>query len=405
MSFRDRFHLPLDADGEPLVYFCGNSLGPQPKRAAHMVQEELEDWQQLAVAGHQGARRPWMPYHELLTEPLARLVGAQADEVVAMNSLTVNLHLMLISFFRPQGERSRIMIERGAFPSDRYAVESQLHYHGLDPADTLVELEPRAGEHCLREDDIEALLARDGEHIALVLLPGVQYYTGQYLDIERLTRAAQAQGCVVGVDLAHAAGNVPLQLHDWGPDFAVWCHYKYCNAGPGAVGGCFVHARHAQAFDLPRLAGWWGHDKSTRFRMGPEFRPMPGAEGWQVSNPPILSSAPLLASLEIFGEAGMDALRAQSVKLSGRLEQRLDERLAEAVEIISPREPAARGCQLSIRLRDGNGREVFDALAARGMVCDWREPGVIRVAPAPLYNTLDEVERFVEILDDVVHGS
>lgn len=403
MNYRERFHLPCDANGEPLVYFCGNSLGLMPREAATLVHEELEDWARLAVEGHFHARRPWMPYHEQLAAPLARLVGAQPREVVAMNTLTVNLHLMMVSFFRPQGKRRRIVIERGAFPSDRHAVVSQLRVHGLDPASDLIELTPRDGEQCLREEDIETLLKREGETIALVLLPGVQYYTGQFFDIGRLTRAAHTQGCVVGVDLAHAAGNLPLELHAWGPDFAVWCHYKYCNAGPGAVGGCFVHERHAEAFELPRFAGWWGHDKSTRFRMGPEFVPQPGAEGWQVSNPPILSLAPLIASLAVFDEAGgMEVLRHHSLSMTGMLERLLDNRLADRVEIITPREPERRGCQLSLRLIGGNGRAVFDQLAKAGIVCDWREPDVIRVAPVPLYNTAEEVERFVSALSGLL---
>lgn len=403
MNYRERFHLPCDANGDPLVYFCGNSLGLMPRAAATLVNEELEDWARLAVEGHFHARRPWMPYHEQLAAPLARLVGAQPGEVVAMNTLTVNLHLMMVSFFRPQGARRRIVIERGAFPSDRHAVVSQLRVHGLDPGRDLIELAPRDGEQCLREEDIEDLLAREGETIALVLLPGVQYYTGQYLDIGRLTRAAHAQGCTVGVDLAHAAGNLPLELHEWGPDFAVWCHYKYCNAGPGAVGGCFVHERHADAFELPRFAGWWGHDKSTRFRMGPEFVPQPGAEGWQVSNPPILSLAPLIASLAVFEEAGgMTVLRHHSLAMTGMLERLLDNRLGDRVEIITPREPERRGCQLSLRLKGGDGRTVFERLAQAGIVCDWREPDVIRVAPAPLYNTAEEVERFVAALTEIL---
>ncbi len=402
MNFRERFAIPTGDGGEPLTYLCGNSLGLQPLRATQLVNEELEDWRRLAVEGHFEARRPWMPYHEQLAGPLARLVGARPGEVVAMNSLTVNLHLMMVSFFRPSADRTRIVIERGAFPSDRHAVASQLAFHGLDPAEHLVELTPRDGEHLLREDDVEATLVRDGERIAMVLLPGVQYYTGQYLDIGRLTAAAHARGCVVGVDLAHAAGNLPLALHDWGPDFAVWCHYKYCNAGPGAVGGCFVHERHAEAFDRPRFAGWWGHDKSTRFKMGPAFVPMAGAEGWQVSNPPILSLAPLIASLEIFDEAGMEPLRARSIQLTGVLERLLDKRVGDRIETITPREPERRGCQLSLRLRTGDGRAVHKHLVEEGIVCDWREPDVIRVAPVPLYNTAEDIERFVGVLAEAL---
>ncbi|MEX0899558.1 MAG: kynureninase [Gammaproteobacteria bacterium] len=403
MNFRDQFHLPADEHGHPLAYLCGNSLGLQPKRAETLVREELEDWQKFAVAGHGAARRPWVPYHTLVREPLARLVGADPTEVVAMNSLTVNLHLMMISFYRPEGARRKIVIERGAFPSDHHAVVSQLRFHGIDPADGLVELAPRDDEHCLREDDVEALLERDGAEIALVLLPGVQYYTGQLLDLDRLTRVARAQGCTVGIDAAHGVGNVPLALHDWGADFAVWCHYKYCNAGPGAVGGCFVHARHGDDFDGPRFAGWWGHDPESRFKMRPGFIPQRGADGWQLSNPPILSLAPLIASLEIFDSAGgATGLRPHSEKLTGLLERLLKQRCGDHIEILTPAESSRRGCQLSLRLRDGNGHAVFEALGNKGIVCDWREPDVIRVAPAPLYNTAEEVEYFVSCLAEQV---
>ena len=399
MNFRDQFHLPRDEHGHPLAYLCGNSLGLQPKRAEVLVREELEDWQRHAVEGHAAARRPWVPYHELVREPLARLVGAEPLEVVAMNSLTVNLHLMLVSFYRPSGARRKIVLERGAFPSDHHAVISQLRFHGIDPADGLIELTPRDGEECLREDDIEALLEREGDHIALVLLPGVQYYTGQLLDLARLTRAARAQGCAVGIDAAHGVGNVPLALHDWDADFAVWCHYKYCNAGPGAVAGCFVHARHAVGFDGPRFAGWWGHDAKSRFQMRPGFVAQPGADGWQVSNPPILSLAPLVASLELFDAAGgIAALRPHSEMLTGMLERLLLQRCGDRVEVLTPAEPARRGCQLSLRLRGGGGRALFDALRDKGIVCDWREPDVIRVAPAPLYNTAEEVDYFAATL-------
>jgi len=399
MNLREHFHLPTDEHGQPLAYFCGNSLGLMPRNAAALVNEELSDWATKAVEGHFHARRPWMPYHELLTDPLARLVGAKPIEVVAMNTLTVNLHLMMVSFFQPKGERRRIVIERGAFPSDRHAVVSQLHVHGLDPATDLIELTPRSGEDTLREEDIEAVFTEHGPTIALVLLPGVQYYTGQFLDIPRLTKAAHAQGARVGVDLAHAVGNLPLHLHEWGPDFAVWCHYKYCNAGPGAVGGCFVHERHAEAFDLPRFAGWWGHDKNTRFKMGPEFVPQPGAEGWQLSNPPILSLAPLIASLQLFELAGgMEPLRKHSQILTGMLERFVHHRLGGKVEIVTPTDPERRGCQLSLRLKTGDGRKTFERLMANGIICDWREPDVIRVAPTPLYNTAEEIERLVAAL-------
>ena len=401
--YREQFHIPRHADGDE-IYLCGNSLGLQPKTAGRYLREELEDWQRLAVKAHFAGRRPWMPYHELLTETTARLVGAEPQEVINMNSLTVNLHLMLVSFYRPTAARHRILIERGAFPSDRYALASQIRFHGFDPDQSLVELAPRDGRATLDMDEIEAVVRAEGERLALVLLPGVQYYSGQAFDIARLTRAAHAVGAMAGFDLAHAAGNLRLQLHEWGADFAVWCSYKYLNAGPGAVAGCFVHARHARDFTRPRLAGWWGHDKTTRFRMGPEFVPMQGAEGWQVSNPPILAMAPLLASLEIFDEAGIDRLHEKSLRLTGYLEFLLDARLADKLEILTPRNSSERGCQLSLRLRGSTrrAREIFRQLDERGVTADWREPDVIRVAPVPLYNTYSDIYRFVEILEDVL---
>lgn len=402
-SYRRQFHIPRYRDGEE-IYLCGNSLGLQPKTTERYVCEELEDWARLAVKGHFAGRRPWMPYHELFSERTARLVGAGPQEVVNMNSLTVNLHLMLVSFYRPTATRHRILIEGSAFPSDRYAANSQIRFHGFDPDTSLLELAPSAGHGGLDMDEVEAVIRSEGERLALVLLPGVQYYSGQAFDMERLTHAAHAVGAVAGFDLAHATGNLPLQLHDWDVDFAVWCNYKYMNAGPGAVAGCFVHARHAHTFALPRFAGWWGHDKATRFRMQPEFAPMPGAEGWQVSNPPILALAPLLASLEIFDAAGMARLREKSLRLTGYLEFLLDERLAEAVEIITSRNPAERGCQLSLRITGtrSRAREIFTRLEQTGVTADWREPDVLRVAPVPLYNTYTDVFQFVEKLAQVL---
>lgn len=402
-DYRHKFHIPRHKDGEE-IYLCGNSLGLQPKITERYVREELEDWARLAVKGHFAGRRPWMPYHELFSERTARLVGAEPQEVVNMNSLTVNLHFMLVSFYRPTAARHRILIEPSAFPSDRYAAASQIRFHGFDPDVSLVELAPSAGHRGLDMDEVEAVIRSEGERLALVLLPGVQYYSGQAFDMARLTRAAHAVGAVAGFDLAHAAGNLPLQLHDWDVDFAVWCNYKYMNAGPGAVAGCFVHARHAHAFMLPRFAGWWGHDKATRFRMQPEFVPMPGAEGWQVSNPPILALAPLLASLEVLDAAGMARLREKSLRLTGYLEFLLDERLAEAVEIITPRNPAERGCQLSLRITGTRSRakEIFTRLEQAGVTADWREPDVLRVAPVPLYNSYTDVFRFVEKLTQIL---
>ena len=402
-AFRGRFHIPQH-DGADEIYLCGNSLGLQPRKAERYVTEELEDWQRLAVKGHFAGRRPWMPYHELFAERTARVVGALPSEVVNMNSLTVNLHLMMLSFYRPTHERHKILMESGSFPSDRYAILSQIGLHGFDPDESLLELRPGHGRVTIDTAEVEALINGEGPRIALVLLPGVQYYSGQSFDIARITRAAQSAGCIVGFDLAHSTGNLPMRLHDWGVDFAVWCNYKYMNAGPGAIGGCFVHERHARDFDRPRLAGWWGHDKSSRFRMGPEFVPMTGAEGWQLSNPSILGLAPLLASLEIFEEAGMEALRTKSVKLTGYLEFLLRQNLDAEIEILTPADPEQRGCQLSLRVRAerGKARRVFEELEARGVTGDWREPDVIRVAPVPLYNSYTDVHRFVDILAERV---
>lgn len=380
-----------------MIYFTGNSLGLQPKTTKAYVDQELTDWQTLGVEGHLHAQHPWLPYHEFLTGQMAHLVGAKPIETVVMNSLTVNLHLLLVSFYRPRGERRKIMIELGAFPSDQYAVGSQIRFHGLDPHDCLIELAPREGESALRTDDILEAIEKEGESVALIMLGGVNYYTGQAFDMRRITEAGHAHGAVVGFDLAHAAGNLDLRLHDWGVDFAAWCSYKYLNAGPGAVGGCFIHERHAESFDIPRFAGWWGHDKNTRFLMGPEYVPTPGAEGWQISNPPILQMAALRASLEIFDEAGISSLRKKSVRLTGYLEFLLDEIRDERISVITPRDPAQRGCQLSIRVKDAD-KKLFEAVSARGVFADWREPDVIRVAPVPLYNTFADVYGFAEIL-------
>lgn len=399
-SFRSRFHLPPGQTRPAAIYLAGNSLGLQPTTVRALVNEELDDWARHGVAGHVDSRRPWLPYHEPLAQDTALLIGARPDEVVNMNTLTVNLHLMMVSFFRPTAERPCILIEAGAFPSDRYAVASQLAYHGLNIRDTLLEIAPRPGEYCIRAEDLYALLEREGHQIALVLLPGVQYRTGQAFDLARITKIARAKGCRVGFDLAHSIGNLPHALHDWGPDFACWCSYKFLNAGPGAIGGCFVHERHAHAAGLPRFAGWWGHDKATRFLMGPALKVLPGAEGWQISNPPILSMTPLIASLAMFREAGMQRLREKSIALTGFLEFLLENRLHNEIEIVSPRHPAERGCQLSLRLRAGVGRgiAVFDEISRHDVVCDWREPDVIRAAPVPLYNSFEDVWDFVEIL-------
>ena len=394
-DFRSQFIIPQTKTGEDCIYLCGHSLGLQPKTASSYLGQELRDWAQLGVEGHFHARNPWMPYHRLLTQQSATLVGAEPAEVVVMNSLTVNLHLMMASFYRPTAQRHKILIERGAFPSDQYAVKSQIRFHGFDPASALVELTPRDGEFCMRDEDIESLIESEGDSLALVLLGGVNYVTGQAFDMAGITKAGQRKGCVVGFDLAHAVGNIPLRLHDWGPDFAVWCSYKYLNGGPGCVGGCFVHERHARAWDRPRFAGWWGHDQTTRFQMGPDFHPMEGAEGWQLSNPPILALAALRASMEIFAEAGLERLRAKSVLLTGYMEFLLDQQASPKFSIITPREERRRGAQLSIRL-PGIGRSLCDRLTAAGVIGDWREPDTFRVAAVPLYNSYQDVYRFVQ---------
>jgi len=401
-DFRRRFHIPPGPTGAASAYLCGNSLGLQPRTAETVVQGLLKDWRRYGVEGHFRGRRPWMPYHEQFAEPLAILAGAEPSEVVCMNTLTVNLHLMMVSFYRPTPERFRILIEKPAFPSDRYAVESQVRFHGFDPEDALIEVGPRDGDSVIRDDDILELVEGSGDSIALVMLPGVQYYSGQRFDMGAITAVARAKGCHVGWDLAHAIGNVPLELHDWGADFAVWCSYKYLNGGPGAIAGCFVHERHGSQTDLPRFAGWWGHDKATRFRMGPDFHPCSGAEGWQVSNPPIFAMAPLIPSLEIFVAAGMERLAQKSRQLTGWLEELLRTRLADRVDILTPEEDERRGCQLSLRIKTGEptGREVFDRLTDGGVIVDWREPDVIRVAPVPLYNSFDDVRRFVIRLEE-----
>ncbi|WP_329520377.1 kynureninase [Spirillospora sp. NBC_01491] len=384
------------------AYLAGNSLGLQPRTVAGLLREELEDWAGLGVEGHTRARRPWVDYHELLREPAARLVGALPHEVVAMNTLTVNLHMMMASFYRPAGTRTRIVIEDSAFPSDSYAVASQAVHHGLDPAQTVVRLRPRDGEEHLRTEDVADLLEREGDRVALLLLGGVNYLTGQLMDIPEITKAGRAAGAVVGWDLAHAAGNVPLRLHDWDVDFAAWCTYKYLNSGPGAVAGCFVHERHVRDASVPRLSGWWGTERAVRFRMEPGIRPPASADAWQVSNPPILALAPVLASLEIFDRAGMAALRAKSERLTGYLAARLAG--ARGVRMITPADPAARGAQLSIRVPDAGGL-VARLAAAAGVIADAREPDVVRFAPVPLYCTFHDCHRAAAALDALTGGT
>jgi len=400
-QFRNKFHLPLGKDGSSLIYFAGNSLGLMPKTARQIVEQELDEWAKLGVDAHLEAKTPWYTYHETLREPTARLIGARPIEVICMNSLTVNLHLMMATFYRPRKHSGfKILMEDPAFPSDTYAIKTQIVHHGLDPKEALVLARPRDGEFTVRTADIVDLIEEHADQLAVVMIAGMNFFTGQLFDIPTITAAAQKRGITVGVDLAHAIGNVPLALHDWNVDFAVWCSYKYLNAGPGAVAGAFVHERHATNTKLPRLAGWFGNDPNTRFRMHlePDFIPVPSADGWQISNPPIFSMAPLRASLAIFDEAGgMETLRAKSIKLTDYLQFLLEAAGDSKLTVITPRETDARGCQLSI-LAHEHPKELFKKLDEAGVKCDFREPNVIRVAPTPLYNTFHEVWRFARIL-------
>jgi len=394
-KYRDKFHIPLQKNGEEHIYMCGNSLGLQPKRTKEFLNQELEDWATFGVEGHFHAKNPWMPYHEFLTESYAKIVGAKPAEVVAMNTLTVNLHLMMVSFYKPTEKRYKIIIEGDAFPSDIYAVESQIKHHGLSPETSLIKLRPRDGESAIRTEDIQTIIEREGDEISLIMLGGVNYYTGQVFDFENITKLGHAKGINVGFDLAHAAGNIKLELHKWGVDFAVWCSYKYLNSGPGSVAAAFVHEKH-HATNLNRFAGWWGHNKEDRFKMPDSFNPIQSAEGWQLSNPSILSLAAIRASLSIFDEVGMDKLVAKSKVLTNFLLFLLDSIETDRIEIITPEE---RGCQLSIRVKNGN-KILFDAITEKGVVADWREPDVIRVAPIPLYNSYQDVFNFYTILKE-----
>ena len=390
-DYRRMFHFHR-MGGKEVIYFCGNSLGLMSKTTTEMVNKELEVWAKKGVIGQ---HTYWESYHEHLSKSTARLVGAKPSEVVVMNALTVNLHLLLISFYQPTGNRNKIVIEKGAFPSDQYAVESQIKLHGLNPKDVLLELSPREGEKTLHTEDILGTLKEHGDSIATILIGGVNYYTGQAFDMEAITKAGQKIGAYVGFDLAHAAGNIMLDLHDWGVDFAAWCSYKYLCAGPGSPGGVFIHERHGN-WDGPRLSGWWGHDKQTRFQMGPDFVPIKGAEGWQISNAPILAMACLRASMAIFDKVGMSLIRIKSEKLTGYMEFLMNT-ISNKVEIVTPADATQRGSQLSL-VMNKNGKDVFNQLGLQGVICDWREPDVIRVAPAPLYNSFIEVYRFYEIL-------
>lgn len=403
-SLRERFHIP-EHKGEPVLYFTGNSLGLQPREARDEVLRELEDWAQLGVKGHTQARKPWLPYHEFLAESLARLVGAAPEEVVAMNGLTVNLHLLLVSFYRPRGNRTKILCEGKAFPSDQYALRSQLRFHGLDPDQHLIEVMPDPETGLIDEEELVATIDEHREELATVLIGGVNYYSGQWLDMPRITDAGKRAGALVGWDLAHGIGNVPLELHRWGVDFATWCSYKYLNGGPGAVSGVYIHQRHHDAPSIPRLEGWWGHDKNSRFAMPEEFRPIPTAEAWQLSNAPVFAMAPLLASLRLFDEVGIPALRQKSEDLTSYLENILDQVAANTgvpLRIITPRHVECRGCQLSVIVPE-RGKQVYDYLSEQGVVADWREPDVIRLAPVPLYNNYQDIFRFGSLLTEALN--
>jgi len=401
--YRDEFMFPRCSDGSDQLYFCGNSLGLQPRGVAAVMDRELQHWHELAVEGHFRGENPWTRYPQRLQERMAALIGARPAEVAVMNTLTVNLHLLLISFFRPRGGRRLVLIEPQPFPSDRYALASQLRLHGLDPDQCLVEIEP-GGRQLVDETSIEAWLDEHGEEVALVLWPGVQYATGQCFDLRRIAAAARKAGAVCGFDLAHSVGNVPLSLHETGADFAVWCSYKYLNAGPGAIGGCFVHERHHGRTDLNRLNGWWGNDLASRFRMAREFEPARGADAWQVSTPPTLAMLPLEASLDLFERAGMAALREKSLAMTNHLEFLIERRLGRQINIVTPADPARRGCQLSLQVKAGRaaGRALFEQLEAAGTVGDWREPDIVRVAPVPFYNSFEDCWRFVDQVKDLL---
>ena len=393
-QYRDQFHIP-QVHGKDSIYLCGNSLGLQPKKVKEYVNETLEDWARLGVEGHLHARHPWLPYHEFLTQSMARLVGANESEVVVMNSLTVNLHLLMASFYRPTKDRYKILIESDAFPSDRYAVASQAKWHGFDEDEAVILWRPPYGKNLLDQEELEDILRVEGEQIALILVGGVNYYTGQYLNIPEITRLGHQYGITVGFDLAHAAGNVDMQLHDWDVDFAAWCSYKYLNSGPGSLGGIFIHERHGEDLSIPRLSGWWGHNKKTRFKMRDDFDPLPGAEGWQLSNPPILPLAAMRASMELFDKAGMEQLRNASKENVQLIYDALNGH--SNIQIITPSNPDERGCQLSLLVKE-NGRELFDYLTKLGVIADWREPEVIRIAVTPLYTTTKDVKQFISLV-------
>jgi kynureninase len=404
-AYRDRFYIPV-INGIETIYFTGNSLGLQPKSTKSYIDQELDAWKNWGVEGHFEAIKPWFAYHEFLSEKAAKIVGAKASEVVVTHSLTTNLHLLMVSFYLPTSSRFKILCEKKAFPSDQYALESQVRFHGYNPQDAIIEVAPRTGEHVIRLEDLLETIAQHGEEIALIMIGGVNYYSGELFDMEAITKAGHQVGAKVGFDLAHAAGNVKLKLNEWGVDFAAWCSYKYLNSSPGGVSGMFVHERHANNKNLPRFAGWWGHDKSTRFLMEPGFNPIPGAEGWQLSNAPVLGMAAHLASLDIFDEVGMDALIAKRIDLTNYLEFLINDLTARkgdqcVFEIITPADPTKRGAQLSILLK-GMGKSLFDKITKMGVIADWREPNVIRVAPVPFYNSFEDVFKFTACLEQAI---
>lgn len=401
---RHQFHIPKDKQGNEWLYFTGNSLGLQPKNTQKYIQQELNDWANYGVEGHFEGNTPWLNYHEFLTDNMAKIVGAKPLEVVVMNTLTTNLHLLMVSFYQPTKTKYKIVIESDAFPSDRYAVESQLKFHGFDSEEGLILWKPRQGEELLNIQDLEQIVSEQGDEIALLLIGGVNYYTGQYLDIKRIAQIGHAKNCFVGIDLAHAVGNVLPNLHNSGIDFAVWCTYKYLNSGPGSLGAIFVHEKHANNKELPRFAGWWNHNKETRFNMRQPFDVMSGAEGWQLSNPPILSMTAIKASLDMFSQVGMEALREKSEKLTGYFEFLINEINSDLIKIITPSNPKQRGCQLSIQVKNAD-KTLHKKLIAKNIITDWREPDVIRCAPVPMYNSFEDVYKMVSILKELTTSS
>ncbi len=405
-GYRDRFHFPSFLN-KNTIYFTGNSLGLQPKTTKDYVDQELKDWAKWGVDGHFHATRPWMPYHEFLTEKAAKIVGGQNNEVVVSHSLTTNLHLLLVSFYRPNKSRYKILCEQKAFPSDQYALQSQVKFHGYDPEDAIIEVGPREGEHTIRHEDIIAKIEDLGDSLALIMIGGVNYYTGQVFQMKEITDSGHSVGAKVGFDLAHAAGNIPLKLHDWNVDFAVWCGYKYLNSGPGGASGLYIHERHVKNTDLIRFAGWWGHDKNDRFQMPDKFKPMKSAEAWQLSNAPVLSLAAHLASLDIFDEVGMNELRKKSLSLTSYQADIIKDISSKNkhinIEMITPEDPDKRGCQLSF-IAHGQGKLLFEKLSKKGVITDWREPNVIRIAPVPLYNSFEDAYLFGEILENIING-